>query len=98
MRKQTGINSYICIANYDDASRKSNPKNDNKLCGEKVMIKENDRVKTLVEKEGFPVGTMGVVVSVYSEGPQCEVEVWDADEYPVDVVTYSFDEIEGVEE
>jgi len=62
------------------------------------MIKENDRVKTLVEKEGFPVGTMGVVVSVYSEGPQCEVEVWDADEYPVDVVTYSVDEIEGVEE
>lgn len=62
------------------------------------MIKENDRVKTLVEKEGFPVGTMGVVVSVYSEGPQCEVEVWDAYEYPVDVVTYSVDEIEGVEE
>lgn len=62
------------------------------------MIKENDRVKTLVEKEGFPVGTMGVVVSVYSEGPQCEVEVWDADEYPVDVVTYSVDEIESVEE
>lgn len=62
------------------------------------MIKENDRVKTLVEKEGFPVGTMGVVVSVYSEGPQCEVEVWDADEYPVDVVTYSVDEIEGFEE
>jgi len=62
------------------------------------MIKENDRVKTLVEKEGFPVGTMGVVVSVYSEGPQCEVEVWDADEYPADVVTYSVDEIEGVEE
>ncbi|MCR4611173.1 MAG: hypothetical protein K5644_04665 [Lachnospiraceae bacterium] len=62
------------------------------------MIKENDRVKTLVEKEGFPVGTMGVVVSVYSEGTQCEVEVWDADEYPVDVVTYSVDEIESVEE
>ena len=62
------------------------------------MIKENDRVKTLVEKEGFPVGTMGVVVSVYPEGPQCEVEGWDADEYPVDVVTYSVDEIEGVEE
>lgn len=62
------------------------------------MIKENDRVKTLVEKEGFPVGTMGVVVSVYSEGPQCEVEVWDADEYPVDVVTYSVDEIESIEE
>lgn len=29
------------------------------------MIKENDRVKTLVEKEGFPAGTIGVVVSIY---------------------------------
>ena len=27
------------------------------------MLKENDRVKTLVEKEGFPAGTIGVVVS-----------------------------------
>ena len=33
------------------------------------------------------MGTVGVVVSVYSEGLQCEVEVWDADEYPGDVVT-----------
>jgi predicted HTH transcriptional regulator len=31
-------------------------KNDNKLRGEKAMIKENDRVKTLVEKEGFYAG------------------------------------------
>ena len=39
------------------------------------------------------MGTIGVVVSIYSEGPQCEVELWDADEYPLDVVTFSFDEI-----
>ena len=51
------------------------------------MLKENDRVKTLVEKEGFPVGTIGVVVSIYSEDPQCEVELWDADEYPLDVAS-----------
>lgn len=57
------------------------------------MLKENDRVKTLVEKEGFPAGTIGVGVSIYSEGTQCEVELWDADEYPLDVVTLSLDEI-----
>ena len=60
------------------------------------MLKENDRVKTLVEKEGFPEGTIGVVVSIYSVGPQCEVELWDADEYLLDVVTFSFDEIISV--
>lgn len=57
------------------------------------MLKENDRVKTLVEKEGFPAGTIGVVVSIYSEVTQCEVELWDADEYSLDVVTLSLDEI-----
>lgn len=61
------------------------------------MIKENDKVKTLVEKEGFPADTIGVVVSICSEGPQCEVELWDTDEYPLDVVTFSFDEIISVE-
>ena len=60
------------------------------------MLKENDRVKTLVEKEGFSAGTIGVVVSIYSEAPQCEVELWDADEYPLDVVTFSLDEIISV--
>ena len=49
------------------------------------MTKENGRVKTLVEKEGFPAGTIGVVVSIYSEGPQCEVELWDTDEYPLEI-------------
>lgn len=58
------------------------------------MIKEHVKVRTLVEKEGFPVGTIGVVVSLYSTGPACEVEVWDENEYPVDVVTYLLKEIE----
>ncbi len=61
------------------------------------MIEEYTRVKTLVAKEGFPVGTVGVVVSLYSTGPACEVEVWDDTNYPVDVVTYTFDELEEVE-
>ena len=38
---------------------------------------EYDRVKTLVEKCGHPAGIVGVVVSVYSSGPACEVELWD---------------------
>lgn len=63
------------------------------LYEEKTMIKENDRVQTLIEKEGYPAGTIGVVVSLYSAGPACEVELWDEDDYPVDVVTYRLDEL-----
>lgn len=61
------------------------------------MFQEYDLVKTLVEKENAPAGTIGVVVSLYSTGPACEVEVWDQDNYPVDVITYKFSEIELVE-
>ena len=62
------------------------------------MFKENDRVRTLVEKEGFPIGMIGVIVSIYSSGPACEVELWDSNNYPVDVVTYKFSELETVEQ
>lgn len=58
------------------------------------MILENCRVKTLVEKSGYPAGTVGVVVSTYSTGPACEVELWDNNQYPIDVITYRFDELE----
>ena len=51
------------------------------------MVKEYDKVKKLVEKNGYPIGSVGVVVSTYSTGPACEVEIWDETEYPVDVVT-----------
>ena len=60
------------------------------------MIKENVRVRTCVEKEGFPAGSIGVVVSIYSSGPACEVELWDKEQYPVDVVTFLMDELEEV--
>ena len=60
------------------------------------MIHENDKVKTLVDKDGFPAGTVGVVVSLYSFGPACEVELWDEDNYPIDVVTYLLSEVELV--
>lgn len=58
------------------------------------MIKEYDKVKTLVERNGYPVGTMGIVVSLYTSGSACEVEVWGDDGYPVDVVTYELSEVE----
>ena len=60
------------------------------------MIKEYDKVKTLITKEGFPAGTIGVVVSVYTTGPACEVELWNVDNYPVDVVTYLFKELKKI--
>ncbi len=62
------------------------------------MINEYDRVKTLVEKKGFAAGTVGVVVSIYKSGDVCEVEVWDSTDYPVDVITYNFSEIEVIPE
>ena len=60
------------------------------------MIQENTKVRTLVEKEGFQSGTIGVVVSLYKSGPACEVEMWDDQEYPVDVVTFLLSELEEV--
>ncbi len=60
------------------------------------MFNENDKVITLVEKEGFPKGTIGIVVSKYAGGDVYEIELWDSDDYPVDVVTYTFNEIEKV--
>ena len=62
------------------------------------MLKENDRVRTLVEKEGFPIGSIGVIVSIYTSGPACEVELWDYDNYSIDVVTYKLCELEAVEQ
>ncbi len=47
-----------------------------------------------MEKNGHPAGTVGVVVSIYASGFACEVEVWDADGYPEDVITYLISEVE----
>ena len=57
------------------------------------MLCEYDRVRTKVEKEGFPAGTTGVVVSLYGEGAAYEVELWDEHNYPVDVVMFLEDEL-----
>ena len=62
------------------------------------MIKVNDKVKTKVEKDGYGVGSIGIVVSIYSTGPACEVEIWDENDYPIDVVTYLFDELQVIDD
>ncbi|MCD7722661.1 MAG: DUF4926 domain-containing protein [Clostridiales bacterium] len=61
------------------------------------MFSENDRVITLVEKDAFPKGTIGVVVSKYSVADVYEVELWDDKNYPVDVVTFKAEELQKVE-
>lgn len=61
-----------------------------------MKLKEYDKVRTLVEKEGYPPSTIGIIVSFYPDSDYCEVELWDADEYPVDVVTYKTNELEIV--
>ena len=60
------------------------------------MIKEYDRVNTLIDKGKYPQGTIGVVVSFYKDSDACEVEIWNEQNYPIDVVTYKLDEIEKV--
>ena len=61
------------------------------------MIKEYDKIETLIEKSGVPIGSIGVVVSLYGKHPQCEVEIWDENECPIDVVTYSFSELKVID-
>lgn len=58
-----------------------------------ALPEEDDRVRTLVSKEGFPAGTIGAVVGVYEEDELCDVELWDRNEFPVGIVTYRFSEI-----
>lgn len=60
------------------------------------MLNEYTKIRTLVTKEGFPAGTIGIIVSFYASGIACEVEIWNKD-YPVDGVTYKLDEIEPIE-
>lgn len=62
-----------------------------------MKIQERDIVRTLVDKEWFLKGSRGVVVLIYSGYPVCEVEIWDETNYPIDVITYKFDELEVVE-
>ena len=62
------------------------------------VLKEYDLVRTLVAKEGFPIGTIGVIVSQYGDSPAYEVELWDKTSYPIDVIMYLSSEVELVED
>lgn len=57
------------------------------------MITEYSKVKTLVQKGSFEAGRIGVVVSLYTTGPACEVELRDENDHPIDVVTYLLSEV-----
>ena len=57
------------------------------------MIKENDRVKTLVESEGYKAGLIGVVIFVSPDGKYCDVELWGKDGYPIGVAGYETDKL-----
>lgn len=59
-----------------------------------MKFKVYDKVKTLVEKNGYPPTTIGIIVSFYPNFDYCEVELWDADGDPVNVVIYETKELE----
>lgn len=59
-----------------------------------MKLKEYDKVKTLVKKDGYPPETIGIIVSFYLDSDFCEVEIWDDDGDPIDVVTYETKELE----
>ena len=44
--------------------------------------------KLQLKKDEYPPTTIGIIVSFYPNFDYCEVEFWDTDGNPVDVVTY----------
>lgn len=62
------------------------------------MLKENDLVKTLVDKDGYKAGTIGTVASFWADPRGIEVEVWDEDCISVDCITYTIDQVVLIEE
>ena len=64
------------------------------------MIKEYDRIRTLVDKtvngRFYPKGTIGVVIDVCPNGKAYSVEIWDETKYPIDATTYEWDEMEVI--
>lgn len=61
-------------------------------------IKEGSRIITKVKKGGVPAFTKGVLVYIYLGTNLCEVEIWDKNGVPVDVVLYNIDEIKLLKE
>lgn len=59
-----------------------------------MKFKEHDCVRTLVEKDGYPAFSHGVIVSFYGDSGFCEVELFDDGGDTVDVITYNLSELE----
>lgn len=59
-------------------------------------IKINILVRTLVEKQGYPAGTLGIIVEIFIDKKSCDVQLLDEHSHPAEVVNYFFSEIEMV--
>lgn len=59
-------------------------------------IQTNILVRTLVEKQGYPAGTLGIVVDIFIDKKSCDVQLLDEHSHPGDVINYLFREIEIV--
>lgn len=57
-------------------------------------IRINILVRTLVEKQGYPAGTLGIVVDVFIDKKSCDVQLLDEHSHPAEIVNYLFSEIE----
>ena len=54
----------------------------------------NSKVKTRIEKEGYPIGTTGVLISLSDISIAGEVELLDETGQPFDIVSYKLYELE----
>ena len=59
-------------------------------------IRINILVRTLVEKQGYPAGTLGIIVDVFIDKKSCDVQLLDEHSHPTEVANYLFSEIEIV--
>ena len=57
-------------------------------------FKKNDKVRTLVSRDGYPAGTVGLVVRVHLLDQTCDVRLIDERERPLDVIAFLFGELE----
>lgn len=67
-------------------------------CGEinNGALQTNIIVRTLVEKQGYPAGSLGIVIDIFAEQKSCIVQLLDEHSHPCDIVNYLFNEIEIV--
>ena len=56
----------------------------------------NILVRTLVEKQGYPAGTLGIIVDIFIDKKSCDVQLLDEHSHPAEIVNYLFSEIEVI--